>query len=131
MADTLTKEEIEDLADRWYKALDVHAPVENLYDMILDDGNEMMWPEGPTHGHKEFKGWYDRVTRIFFDEVHTLTKVEPKIDGESADVEVVVNWQAKVWDPPEPKSQWLGLDAPQTRPGPPPARPGQAAVKDH
>jgi hypothetical protein len=115
MADTLTKEEIEDLADRWYKALDVHAPVEELYAMLLDDGNEMMWPEGPTHGHKEFNDdWYQRVIRIFFDEVHTITKVDSKIDGDSADVEVVVNWQAKVWNPPEPKSKFLGFDAYQT-----------------
>jgi len=114
VSDPLTQEEINDLADRWYKALDVHAPIEELYAMLLDEGNEMVWPEGPTHGHAEFKGWYDRVTRIFFDEVHTLTKVEPRIDGDHAEVEVVVNWQAKVWNPPEPKSKWLGFDAYQT-----------------
>jgi hypothetical protein len=114
VGEALTNQEVNDLAERWYKALDVHAPVEELHAMLLDDGNEMMWPEGPTHGHKEFTGWYDRVTRIFFDEVHTVTKVDPKIDGESADVEVVVNWQAKVWNPPEPKSKWLGFDAYQT-----------------
>jgi hypothetical protein len=114
MSDALTKEEIDELADHWYKALDVHAPVEELWGMLLDDGNEMVWPEGPTHGHAEFKGWYDRVTRIFFDEVHTLKKVDAKIDGDKADVEVVVNWQAKVWNPPEPKSKWLGFDAYQT-----------------
>ena len=115
MADALTQEEIEDLADRWYKALDVHAPVEELYPMLLDEGNEMMWPEGPTHGHKEFKeDWYERVIRLFFDEVHTITKVDSKIDGEKADVEVVVNWQAKIWNPPAAKSVWLGFDAYQT-----------------
>jgi hypothetical protein len=114
MAAPLTQEEIADLADRWYKALDVHAPIEELYAMLLDDGNEMMWPEGPTHGHLEFKGWYDRVTRLFFDEVHTITKVAAAIDGDRADVEVVVNWQAKTWNPPEPKSGWLGFDAYQT-----------------
>ena len=42
VGEALTKEEIDDLADRWYKALDVHAPVEELYDMLLDDGNEMV-----------------------------------------------------------------------------------------
>ena len=113
MAD-LTKEEIADMADRWYKALDVHAPIEELYGMLLDEGNEMLWPEGPTYGHEGFKGWYDKVTRLFFDEVHTITKVDSAIDGERADVEVVVNWQAKTWNPPEPKSNWLGFDAYQT-----------------
>jgi hypothetical protein len=114
VSDELTRKEIEDLADRWYKALDVHAPVEELWAMLLDEGNEMDWPEGPTYGHQGFKGWYDRVTRIFFDEVHTLSKVDAAIDGESAQVEVVVNWQAKVWNPPEPNSKFLGFDAYQT-----------------
>ena len=52
--------------------------------MLLDEGNVMEWPEGPTRGHAEFKGWYDRVTHIFFDEVHTLSKVEPRIEGDHA-----------------------------------------------
>ena len=31
-----------------------------------------------------------------------------------ADVKLVVNWQAKVWNPPDAKSKWLGMDARQT-----------------
>jgi hypothetical protein len=110
----LTKAEIEELADRWYKALDVHAPLEELLAMLEDDRLEMVFPEGTSRGHAGFTDWYERVTRIFFDEVHTLTKVEPAIDGGKAEVDVVVNWQAKVWNPPAPKSEWLGFDAYQT-----------------
>ena len=47
MNEPLTQEEIADLADRWYKALDVHAPVEELFTMLLDDGNVMDWPKAP------------------------------------------------------------------------------------
>jgi len=112
--DALTAEEISDLADRWYRALDVHAPVEELLPMLLDEGNEMLWPEGPTRGHEEFKGWYEKVTRRFFDEVHTVKSVEPSIDGDRAEVKVVVNWQASVWEPPSPKSKLLHMDAYQT-----------------
>lgn len=114
MTDTLTGQEIADLADRWYKALDVHAPLEELLGMLADDGLEMVFPEETARGHAGFAQWYERVTRIFFDEVHTLTKVEPRIEDGKADVEVVVNWQAKVWNPPAPKSEWLGFDAFQT-----------------
>jgi hypothetical protein len=114
VSDALTPEEINDLADRWYKALDVHAPLEDLLAMLADDGLEMVFPEGTSRGHAGFTEWYERVTRIFFDEVHTLKKVEPTIADGSADVEVVVNWQAKVWNPPEPTSKWLGFDAYQT-----------------
>ena len=93
LSDALTKEEIDDLADRWYKALDVHAPVAELHAMMTDEGNDMEWPELPTHGHAEFTVWYEKVTRRFFDEVHTVKSVEPTIDGEQrADVKVVVNW---------------------------------------
>ena len=114
VAEALTNDEIQDLADRWYKALDVHAPVAQLHEMLLDEGNVMEWPEGPTHGHAEFTGWYEKVIRRFFDEVHTLKGVEPSIDGDRADVKVVVNWQASVWEPPSPKSKLLHMDAFQT-----------------
>jgi len=114
VSDALTKEEIDELADRWYKALDVHAPVEQLHAMMLDEGNEMMWPELPTRGHAEFTVWYEKVTRRFFDEVHTVKSVESTIDGDTATVKVVVNWQASVWEPPSPKSKLLHMDAFQT-----------------
>src|SRR6266699_2168990 len=80
LSDALTKEEIDDLAARWYKALDVHAPVAELHAMMTDEGNDMEWPELPTHGHAEFTVWYEKVTRRFFDEVHTIKSVEPTID---------------------------------------------------
>jgi len=110
----LTETEINQLADEWYKALDVHAPVEKLHAMMLDEGNEMDWPEGPTRGHAEFTGWYEKVIRRFFNEVHTVKSVESTIDGDRAEVKVVVNWQASVWEPPSPKSKLLHMDAFQT-----------------
>jgi ketosteroid isomerase-like protein len=116
VSDALTKEKIVDLADRWYRALDVHAPVEELHAMMTDEGNDMEWPELPTHGHAEFTVWYEKVTRRFFDEVHTIKSVEPTIDdgGQRADVKVVVNWKASVWEPPAPTSITLHMDAYQT-----------------
>jgi ketosteroid isomerase-like protein len=116
VSDALTKEKIVDLADRWYRALDVHAPVEELHAMMTDEGNDMEWPELPTHGHAEFTVWYEKVTRRFFDEVHTIKSVEPTIDdgGQRADVKVVVNWKASVWEPPAPTSITLHMDAFQT-----------------
>jgi hypothetical protein len=129
MAETLTEQEITDLVERWYRALDVHAPVEELYAMLLDDGNEMDWPEGTTRGHAEFNGWYQRVTRVYFDEVHTVEKVAARIDGSAAEVEVVVNWQASTWNPPEPTSSRLAFDAYQTWEVIRPAGGGHALIK--
>jgi hypothetical protein len=116
LSDALTKEDIKNLAERWYKALDVHAPVAELHAMMTDEGNDMEWPELPTHGHDEFTVWYEKVIRRFFDEVHTVKSVESTIadDGPRADVKVVVNWAAHVWEPPSPKSIVLHMDAFQT-----------------
>lgn len=105
---------VRQLVDGWYRALDVHAPFEDLVPLVASTGLEMYWPEGPTFGVDGFKGWYERVTRTFFDEVHTLKELVITPRGDEADVTLVVNWQAHVWNPPEPKSKWLGMDARQT-----------------
>jgi len=113
-AEPLTESEVKELVDAWYLALDVHAPFEELVPLVASSGLEMYWPEGPTFGVDEFKGWYDRVTRTFFDEVHTMKDLSISPRGNEADVKLTVNWQAKVWNPPDAKSKWLGMDAHQT-----------------
>jgi hypothetical protein len=106
--------EVKELVFKWYRKLDVHANIEDVLPMLISDGLEMRFPEGTLKSIEGFKGWYDTVTNKFFDEVHTLSLVDAVIDGDEASVKVVVNWQAKVWLPPEAKSKWLGFDAYQT-----------------
>ena len=110
----LTEAEVRKLVDDWYKALDVHVPFEEIVPFVSTSGLEMYWPEGPTFGVDGFKGWYERVTRTFFDEVHTMKELAITPRGAEADVKLVVNWQARVWNPPDAKSKWLGMDARQT-----------------
>lgn len=110
----LTEAAVKQLVDDWYHALDVHVPFEEIVPLVASSGLEMFWPEGPTYGVDGFKGWYDRVTRTFFDEVHTMKDLAITPRGDEADVKLVVNWQAKVWNPPDAKSKWLGMDARQT-----------------
>jgi hypothetical protein len=75
----------------------------------------MRFPETTSRGHAGFAEWYDAVTNRFFDEVHTVTDVKvTALTDAAATVSVVVNWQAKVWNPPAPTSVWLGFDAYQT-----------------
>jgi hypothetical protein len=62
----------------------------------------------------EFEGWYQRVIRIFFDEVHRVKSVKAEINGASAKVHVVVEWQASVWNPPAAGSARIKLDADQS-----------------
>lgn len=111
---SLEKSEVEQLVADWYHALDVHAPAEDLLPMLATNGLEMKFPEATLYNQSEFIGWYEGVIRRFFDEIHTMKELTVNPSGDSADVKLVVNWQCKIWDPPAPKSTWLGFDAAQT-----------------
>lgn len=110
----LTQQSIQSLAEAWYKKLDVHAPMVELLPLIADEELEMVFPEATIYGHAGFEGWFQRVIRIFFDEVHTVKKVESDINGSSAIVKVIVHWEASVWNAPEANSKRIMLDAYQT-----------------
>jgi ketosteroid isomerase-like protein len=112
----LTENEVKAFMERWYlELLDTHAPPEDLVACVAEDA-EMRFPEVTVFGVDAFRDWYDRIVTTFFDEVHTITRNDVTVaaDGQSAEVKVDVNWQAKVWIPPAAKSQWIGFDAGQT-----------------
>ncbi|MCG5219448.1 nuclear transport factor 2 family protein [Streptosporangium sp. KLBMP 9127] len=99
----------------WYRALDRHEDIEQLWNYLAGDDLVMVFPEGTSRGHDDFRKWYETVTNRFFDEQHQVTSVEVGAwrDG-VAEIKVVVNWQARVWNPPAARSLWLGFDAYQT-----------------
>ncbi|MFD6986430.1 nuclear transport factor 2 family protein, partial [Streptomyces sp. NPDC059956] len=98
-AERLTEDAIRAFAEKWYVALDQHVQPDQVLALITED-LEFKVPEDTFLGHQGFGRWYEAVTNRFFDEVHTVTKVEPVIEGDRAIVRVLVNWQAKIWDPP-------------------------------
>ncbi|MBV9490489.1 MAG: nuclear transport factor 2 family protein [Verrucomicrobia bacterium] len=98
------------MVEKWYQLLDVHAPEADILP-LLSDGLEMTLPEGPVHGLDGFRNWYRTVTHVFFDERHVLRQVNVALSGQRADVGIVVNWQAKRWRPPAPRSESLDFDA--------------------
>ncbi len=110
----LTETSIRAFAEEWYRALDRHDDLEDVLGYLVDDGLEMVFPEGTSRGHEGFTAWYKAVTNRFFDEEHKVTAVVPAISGDRAEVQVNVNWQAKIWNPPAATSTWLGFDADQT-----------------
>ncbi len=116
MAETaLTETMIRHAVARWYRALDRHDELPDVLPYLTDDELEMRFPETTVRGHAGFKGWYDTVIRKFFDEEHTVKSVDVELHGPTtATARVLVNWQARVWEPPEPQSHWLGFDAYQT-----------------
>jgi hypothetical protein len=109
-----TQREIADFAAEWYRKLDVHAPMVDVLPFLAEEGLVMKFPEATARGLADFESWYQRVIRIFFDEVHTVKEVSAQIHGNEADVHVVVQWEASVWNPPAPSSARIKLDADQT-----------------
>jgi hypothetical protein len=107
----LSRAEIEAFVAAWYRKLDIHAPSEELLSLVAENGLEMRFPEGQINGAEEFQRWYEGVIRIFFDEVHTVTRVDMTSQKNRALVDVVVNWQARRWRPPAARSEWIGFDA--------------------
>jgi hypothetical protein len=114
MATALSEKEVKSFVDQWYRKLDVHAPADEVVPLVADEGLEMRFPEATLRGQAAFREWYDGVIRKFFDEIHDMKDLKITCSGDSADVKLCVNWQAKVWNPPAPKSVWLGFDAYQT-----------------
>ena len=111
----LTDAGIRALVTEWYRALDRHDELGEVLPYLLDDGLEMRFPETTAYGHAGFSDWYKAVTNRFFDETHTVTSVDiTALDERAATLSVVVNWQARIWNPPAAKTEWLGFDAYQT-----------------
>ena len=111
----LTEKAIKSLATEWYQALDRHDDLESVLKFLSPDGLEMRFPEVTSRGYDGFTEWYETVTARFLDEVHTVREVSVhSLTEDTAEVEVLVNWQAKIHDGRGAKSEWLGFDAYQT-----------------
>ena len=118
---TLTEAGIRALVDAWYLGLDQHAPTALMGTLVSDDV-QMIFPEKTLHGKSDFLAWCaggtysdgeqaPGVYNIFFDEDHNVASVDARIDGDEAEVDVVVAWQASMFIPPAAKSRRVSLDA--------------------
>jgi hypothetical protein len=112
----LNEQEVRDMVIDWYKKLDVHAPEVDILPLVSEGELKMVFPEATLTSLAEFEGWFQRVIRIFFDEVHTMQELNVNIspDGSRADIKLVVYWEASVWNPPDRYSKRLMMDAYQT-----------------
>jgi len=107
----VTETDINELVSQWYKKLDVHAPMVEILPLLADQDLEMVFPETTAYGYAGFESWYQRVIRVFFDEIHTLKEVTPTPVDDTTEVKIVVQWQASMWNPPNPKSDRINCDA--------------------
>jgi ketosteroid isomerase-like protein len=112
----LTRDEVEQLVHNMYDGFDVHAVQEVMLSYLADDGLEMRFPEATLRGHREFATWYDGIVHTYFDEVHTLDKLEIQVasDGSQATASLLGKWEASRWNAPLPKSERLRMQADQT-----------------
>jgi hypothetical protein len=110
----LNTDSINNFVKEWYKKLDVHAPMVEVLPMLSKENLVLVFPEVTDYGLEGFERWYQRVIRIFFDEIHTVKEVKSTILSHSAQVKVVVQWEASVWNAPEANSKRIKLDAFQT-----------------
>lgn len=84
----------------WFQSTNDHRPVEELLPM-LDDRVEMFYPDKPEPftGKEAFKTWYAAALEKYFDETHHLEAFEAKVDGDSAEVDLIVRWERRSWQP--------------------------------
>jgi SnoaL-like protein len=114
MPQPLTEAEVKTFVHEWYRALDWHAKEDEAAAMVADEGLEMRFPEGTLTTVDQFRDWYRTVTNRFFDEIHTMKMLHIDVTQDPVEVKLVVEWQAKIWDPPAHASTWIGFDAYQT-----------------
>jgi hypothetical protein len=111
--EAITIEQARAFAGGWFLALDEHVPIDRAYSFLADDGLSMQFPDGDIRDFASFRRWYERVTRLFFDEIHSVHSVEATIAGDGAELRVIVGWQASWFEPPAAKSKRTSMDATQ------------------
>lgn len=111
--DAITMEQVRAFAAAWFLALDQHVPIEQAYSFLADDALNMQFPDGDIRDFDTFRRWYERVTNLFFDEIHALHSVDGTVSADGAEVRVVVGWQASWFEPPAARSKRTSMDATQ------------------
>lgn len=114
MSSALSTYEIRELVFTWFRKLTDHAPIEELLALLKIDALQMKFPETTIDSRDGFIQWYEGVTRKFFDQVHETKSLDIELHHDSATVRLVVNWQARTWDPPEGYSRFTSMYAYQT-----------------
>ncbi len=125
MSEAITQEQVRKFVEAWYQALDFHVPVADAAAFVADEGLEMIWPEKTFQGIDNFKAWYaggtysdgeraPGVINLFFDENHNVVSVDATIQGDSAEVRVILAWQTSWWEPPAAKSKRTSVSPTQT-----------------
>ena len=55
MTSPITPEQIHEFAAAWFRALDVHAPIDECLSMLTDDKLYMHFPDGEIHDFRDIQ----------------------------------------------------------------------------
>jgi len=113
MAAALSSWEVKELVYAWFKKLTDKASADELAAMLSGESLEMKFPDDTLRSLADFRVWLKKVTVIFFDQVHDVLHLDVRLDGEKADVNLIVNWQARTWTPPAAYSELTGFNVHQ------------------
>jgi hypothetical protein len=106
----LTETDVRDLAVEFYRLVDGHAPVEEFIPILSEENLKIVLPNVEITSIEEFRAWHGRMIRGFFDGSHTIYDVEVvSATDEEVKAKVVLIWNARVWDPPSPKSEPISM----------------------
>lgn len=110
----ISEAEVKTLALDWYENLTEKLPIHQYIPLLAEDNLKMEFPNtNPIVEWNGFQEWYEQVTNTFFDQIHILKHLEIKPIGDHAEVQIVVHWEASMWQPPAAKSQRVVLNADQ------------------
>jgi hypothetical protein len=108
----LTASNIKKFVADWYYALDIHASAADCEKFLASEDLELVFPEQTMRTYAEFEAWLEIIYRTFFDELHNVIKVDIKnLTETSADLDVIVAWQASWFTPPDAKSKRTAMNA--------------------
>ena len=97
--DAPENEQVHELVAAWFRALDRHASIDECASMLAIRNLRMHFPDADVHDTDQFREWYERVCRTYFDEQHTTQKVViESAANDEVRVTVVVRWQASTRD---------------------------------
>jgi hypothetical protein len=110
--DAFAADNLKKFAIAWYNGLDIHAAAADLHPYLAGDGLEMVFPEKTMRTYDDFDEWLDAIYHTFFDENHNVHTVDMTSQTDTtADLDVVVAWQASWFTPPDAKSKRTAMNA--------------------
>lgn len=109
---SISEENIRRFVAGWYFALDVHAPAEECHRYLASEDLEMAFPERTLRSYEDYDDWLTGIYQTFFDENHTVLSVTVRSRTDTtADLDVVVGWQASWFTPPDARSKRTAMNA--------------------